>query len=470
MRQGRIGLGYATVMKNRPSDHAREASLTLHDVDRVLTDIQETSGKGSAKARVQLYGQLLARATADEQQFLMRLLMGEVRQGALEGILVEAVAEASRVPASAVRRANMLSGDLGTVAVSAFSEGEPGLAQYRLQLFRPLKPMLAQTCDDPAEAIAQVGATSEGEAALDFKLDGARIQVHKADELVVVYTRNLNDVTAAVPEVVEAVRALPSRELILDGEVIALRADGTPHPFQTTMRRFGRRLDVERVRAELPVSPFFFDCLYADGETLIDRTGRERFAAMPDLLSADTLVRRITTADPEQAEAFLNDAMALGHEGIMAKSLDATYAAGNRGAEWLKIKPAHTLDLVVLAADWGHGRRQGWLSNLHLGARNHDGSFTMLGKTFKGMTDEMLSWQTAKFQEIALGSGEHTVHVRPEVVVEVAVSDIQTSPKYPGGLALRLARVKRYRTDKGAEEADTMETVRKIHAGQQKKR
>lgn len=467
MRQGRIGLGYATVMKSRSSEYAAEASLTLVEVDRVLSDIAAAAGKGANKARMDLFGRMLARATADEQTFLMRLLMGEVRQGALEGILVEAVAQASGVAASSVRRAHMLSGDLGAVAVSAFSEGEAGLAAFQLQLFVPLKPMLAQTCDDPAEALTKVGS---GEAVLDFKLDGARIQVHKSGEVIRVFTRNLKEVTVAVPEVVEAVRALPSRELILDGEVIALREDGRPHPFQTTMRRFGRRLDVERMRAELPVRPFFFDCLHVDGETLLDHTGRERFARMPEILDPATIVRRLHTSDGDEADAFLSEALALGHEGIMAKSLDASYAAGSRGAEWLKIKPAHTLDLVVLAVDWGHGRRTGWLSNLHLGARNPDGTFTMLGKTFKGMTDEMLRWQTETFQAIAIGSEQHTVHVRPEVVVEVLVSDIQTSPKYAGGLALRLARVKRYRPDKRAEDADTMETVRKIHAGHRQKR
>lgn len=465
MRQGRIGLGYSAVMKSRPPEPAREPTLTLTHVDRVLSDVAATSGKGSNKARAELYGGLLARATEDEQQFLTRLLVGEVRQGALEGVLVEGVAKAAEVSPASVRRALMLSGDLGKVAVVAFTEGEAGLGQFQLELFRPLKPMLAQTCEEPTGALAQLG-----EAALDYKLDGARIQVHKGGDEIRIYTRSLKEVTVAVPEVVELVRALPSRELILDGEVIAMRDDGTPHAFQTTMRRFGRRLDVARMRTELPVSPFFFDCLYADGTTLVDRPGRERFAAMPDVLTSDTLVRRITTADASEAEAFLDAALDLGHEGIMAKSLDAPYAAGNRGAEWLKIKPAHTLDLVVLAAEWGHGRRQGWLSNLHLGAQNPDGSFTMLGKTFKGMTDEMLRWQTEKFQQIALGTSGHTVHLKPEIVAEIAFSDMQTSPRYPGGLALRLARVKRYREDKTAAEADTMETVRRIHAGLQKRR
>jgi DNA ligase 1 len=465
MRQGRIGLGYAAVMKNRPPEAASQGSLALREVDDTLARIAAASGAGSNKERMRLYGAMLAKATAEEQEFLMRLLVGEVRQGALEGILYEAVAQAAAVPPARVRRAAMLSGDLGAVARAAFTEGEAGLARFDIQLFVPLKPMLAQTCDDPAEAIGQLG-----EAALDFKLDGARIQVHKAGDEVRVFTRHLRDVTFAVPEVVELTQRLPARELILDGEVIALKPNGTPHPFQTTMRRFGRKLEVERLRADLPLSAGFFDCLYADGASLIDLPTRERFARLPEL-AGDAVVERLITADPEQADDFLERALRRGHEGIMAKSLEAAYAAGNRGAEWLKIKPAHTLDLVVIAVDWGHGRRQGWLSNLHLGARDPEhGGFVMLGKTFKGMTDEMLRWQTEKFQELAIGKDEHTVYLRPELVVECAVSDIQESSRYPAGLALRLARVKRYRLDKPAGEADTVETVRRMHTGQQQKK
>ncbi len=472
LRQGRIGLGYATAMRGQSVAPASAPSLTLEHVDRVLADIGATSGRGSSKARLDAFGGLLARATAPEQEFLLRLLVGEVRQGALEGVLVEAVAAAADVASDALRRAHMLSGDLGEVALAAFRDGAAGLARFRLELFRPLQPMLAELSEEPAAALAELG-----EAVLDDKIDGARIQVHKAGELVRVYSRHLKEVTPAVPEVVEWVRGLESRELILDGEVVALGPDGRPHPFQTTMRRFGRKLDVARMRGELPLTPFFFDCLHVDGETLLDRPARERFRAMPELLGAPSagassagVVRRIVTADVAEADAFLDAALARGHEGIMAKALDAPYAAGHRGAAWRKIKPVHTLDLVVLAAEWGHGRRQGWLSNLHLGARNPDGSFTMLGKTFKGMTDAMLSWQTERFQQLALGTTGSTVHLRPELVVEVAVADIQTSPKYPGGLALRLARVKRYREDKTAAEADTLETVRRIHVGREKKR
>ena len=379
--------------------------------------------------------------------------------------MAEAIAEAAEVPSRAVRRAAMLAGDLGAIAEAAFDEGEAGLSRFDVELFRPLQPMLAQTCDTASEALVQLGASDTGGSVLDYKLDGARIQVHKRGGDVQVFTRSLKDVTVAVPEVVEQVRAFHADELILDGEVLALDSDGKPHPFQTTMRRFGRKLDVAKLRAELPLAPFYFDCLFAEGQSLIDATTVERADAMDRLLAADAIIPRLVTSDADEAEAFLDGALQAGHEGIMAKLPSATYAAGSRGAEWLKIKPAHTLDLVVLAAEWGHGRRQGWLSNLHLGARNPDGSFTMLGKTFKGMTDAILKWQTEELQKRALGQDGHVVHVRPELVAEIAVSDIQASPRYPGGLALRLARLKRYRPDKRAEDADTIETVRRLHEG-----
>ncbi len=408
----------------------------------------------------------------------MRLIFGELRQGALEGILVEAVAAAAALPAEVLRRASMLAGERAPVARAALLEGRPGLERFRLQLFRPLQPMLAQPAADVGEALERLG-----EAALELKLDGARIQVHKAGEAVRVFSRLGNDVTAAVPEVVEAVAALPARQLLLDGEAIALRPGGAPHPFQLTMRRFGRKLDVERLRAALPLTPFFFDVLHLDGDDLIDRPAGERFAALAAAAPGLT-VPRLVTASAEAGEAFFADVLRRGHEGLLAKALDAPYEAGRRGSSWLKIKPAHTLDLVVLAAEWGHGRRSGWLSNLHLGARDPvAGGFVMLGKTFKGLTDEMLAWQTERFRQLALGAGDGrlapwrdrhhpeaaaaegwVVHLKPEVVVEVAFSDVQESPHYPGGMALRFARVKRYRPDKSPAEADTVDTVRAIFA------
>jgi ATP-dependent DNA ligase I len=458
MRQGRIGLGYAAVMREAPPP-AERATLSIREVDALFARIQACAGVGSQGERARLRDELLGRATAPEQAFLRMLLVGELRQGALEGIVVEAVARAAGAAPAGVRRATMLSGDLGAVAEKAMKEGDAGLAGFSLTLFQPLQLMLAQTSEGPGEALEALG-----EAALEWKLDGARVQVHKSGDDVAVYSRRLNEVTHAVPEVVDLVRALPARELLLDGEVIALKSDGTPQPFQATMRRFGRKLDVEAQRREMPLHPFFFDVLHADGETLLDAPASERFLRMDQLLPEASRIRRVVTADPEAADAFLDAALEAGHEGIMAKALASTYAAGRRGAEWLKIKPAHTLDLVVLGAEWGHGRRRGFLSNLHLGARNDEGAFTMLGKTFKGMTDEMLRWQTQKLEELAIGRDAYTVYVRPELVVEIALNDVQESPHYPGGLALRFARVKRYRPDKRAEDADTMDTVRRIHA------
>ncbi len=459
LRQGRIGLGGAAVRNALPGSAVAEPSLTVGEVDATFERIASVSGAGSTTERTRLLGSLLARATLEEQDFLVRLVFGELRQGALAGLMAEALAAAAEVPADEVRRALMLAGELPSVALAVLTEGRPGLDHFHLRLFRPLQPMLAQPAGDVSEALERLG-----EAALELKLDGARIQVHKDGGDVRVYSRRGNDVTHAVPELVETVQALPPRQILLDGEVIALRSDGAPHPFQTTMRRFGRKLDVPRLRGELPLTPFFFDLLHLDGTDLLDRPAGERFAALADAVPG-LAVPRVVTADPEAADAFFADALRRGHEGIMAKALDAPYEAGRRGFSWLKVKPAHTLDLVVLAVERGSGRRQGWLSNLHLGARDpENGGFVMLGKTFKGMTDEMLAWQTRKLQELALGTEDGwVVHVRPELVVEIAFSDVQESPQYPGGMALRFARVKRYREDKTAAEADTIETVRAIY-------
>ncbi|HEU5171830.1 MAG TPA: ATP-dependent DNA ligase [Gemmatimonadales bacterium] len=458
-RRERLGVGHAVLRDAMPGSAPEVPSLELRDVDAAFAEIARTSGAGSAERRRQVLGDLLGRATNDERQFLHRLLIGELRQGALEGVVTEAVAKAAGLPAGRVRRAAMLAGDLPGIARAALVEGEAALSAMSVQLFRPVLPMLAGTAADEGEALAALGR-----AAIDFKLDGARVQVHKSGDEVRVFSRRLNDVTVAVPELVEAARALPVRDLILDGEAIALRPDGTPHPFQTTMRRFGRRLDVERLRSELPITPVFFDLLYLDGSPLLDEPLERRLAELGGVAPGSLLVPRLVTASPDEAGEFLSAALRQGHEGVMAKALDAPYEAGQRGARWLKVKPAHTLDLVVLAAEWGHGRRRGWLSNLHLGARDPaTGGFVMLGKTFKGMTDRMLAWQTAKLLELELARDDYTVYVRPELVVEVAFNDVQASPQYPGGLALRFARVKCYREDKSAADADTLAAVRKIH-------
>jgi DNA ligase-1 len=456
--QNKLGVGWAALQAAASGVPAESSGLELVEVNAALERISRTGGKGSAETRQRLLRELLSRMTADEQQFLVGLITGELRQGALEGLVAEAVARAAAVPADEVRRAVMLAGDLPRVAHAALTEGSAGLSRFDVRLFRPVLPMLAGTAETEMEALAELG-----EAVLEWKLDGARVQIHKSGDDVRVYSRRLNEVTPAVPEVAEQARALPARELILEGEAIALRPDGTPLPFQTTMTRFGRRLDVARVRGTVPLTLFLFDLLYLDGVSLLDEPLARRAEALARTVPASLLVPRIVTASADAAREFLAEALARGHEGIMAKALDAPYEAGRRGRRWLKLKPVRTLDLVVLAAEWGHGRRRGWLSNLHLGARDEvSGGFVMLGKTFKGMTDEMLAWQTARLQELEVSRDGHTVYVRPELVVEVAFNDLQASPQYPGGLALRFARVKGYRPDKLAGDADTMATLREI--------
>jgi DNA ligase-1 len=452
--QGRVGLGRAALVEASAAPAAAAPALALADVDAALDALAREAG-GSARERGRRLGALFARATADERDFLVRLVLGELRQGASAGLVAEAIAAAFNAPPGAVRRALMLAGDLGQVAETARAEGEPGLARFALRLFQPVLPMLAQTADDVGDALGRLGR-----AAFEPKLDGARIQVHRRGDEVRLFSRGQNDVSAAAPEIISAVRALPAHELVADGEAIALRADGSPQPFQTTMRRFGRRLDVERMQSEIPLSCFLFDCLHLDGVTLLDAPGEARAAALAEAAPA-LRVPRIVTADPGEAQAFLEQTLARGHEGLMAKALAAPYEAGQRGAAWLKLKRAHTLDLVVLAAEWGSGRRRGWLSNLHLGARDPaNGGFVMLGKTFKGLTDALLTWQTERLLALELGRDAHVVHVRPELVVEIAFDGVQASSQYPGGVALRFARVKRYRPDKPAAEADTIDMVR----------
>jgi DNA ligase-1 len=459
-RQGRLGVGWRSLEGARSDAPATEARLTLAEVDAALSELAALKGPGSAARRQALLRALFAAATAEEQDFLVRLLLGELRQGALEGVLASALAHATSLPEQRVRRAAMLAGSLRAVARAALTQGGEGLSSFALSLMTPLQPMLAQSAEDVGDAVARLGR-----AAFEWKLDGARVQVHRDGSTVRVFTRRGNDVTPAVPELVEAALALPLRSAVLDGEALALRPDGRPHPFQVTMRRFGRRLDVERLRAELPLRPYFFDCLHVDGVDLLDRGAAERFAALAERVPEDARVRRLVTDEVAEASAFFEQALAAGHEGLMAKALDAPYEAGRRGAGWLKLKRAATLDLVVLAAEWGSGRRRGWLSNLHLGARDAErGGFVMLGKTFKGLTDAMLAWQTERLRALAVREEQHVVHVRPELVVEVAFDGVQASPQYPGGVALRFARVKAHRPDKRAEEADSLDAVREIHA------
>ncbi|MFL6295257.1 MAG: ATP-dependent DNA ligase [Actinomycetes bacterium] len=480
LRQRQIGVGWAA-LRDAP-DPAAASTLTVAEVDSAFERIGRQAGPGSQAERRRLLHELFGRATAAEQRFLVGLLSGELRQGALEGVMVEAIARAAGVPSAEVRRAVMLRGALGPVAEAALSRGVPGLREFHLQIGRPLQPMLASTAPSIEAAMERVGeaavewkldgtsdpkretAARGGQAAVEWKLDGVRVQLHKAGDEVRVFTRTLDDVTARVPEVVEMVLALPVRSAVLDGELIALQPDGRPHLFQVTAGRLGSKLDVERQRLAVPLTLYLFDALHVDGEDLIDRGGVERHAALAAVTPTTLRVPRTVTGDPAAAAAFLGDALARGHEGVLVKSLTAPYEAGRRGTGWLKVKPVHTLDLVVLAVEWGHGRRKGWLSNLHLGARDPGtGGFVMLGKTFKGLTDKLLTWQTERLQELAVASDGYTVQVRPELVVEIAFDGLQRSPRYPGGLALRFARVVRYREDKRADEADTIDTVRAIY-------
>jgi DNA ligase-1 len=461
--QGRLGIGYAQLQEAAAAG-AGSAALSLSEVDAALAQVAAVRGAGAAARRRELLRALFARATTEEQSFLARLLVGELRQGALAGVMIEAIAAAADVPVADVRRAAMYLPGLGALARVALIEGAAPLeALVRLEVFSPVTPMLAQTAADTDEALALLG----GRAAFEWKMDGARIQAHKAGAEVRVYSRALNEVTRAVPEIVAAVGALTPARLILDGEAIALDRHGRPHPFQTTMRRFGRTVNVAELEADLPLTAFFFDCLLDERGSLVMRSTAERHAALEQAVSQAMRVPRLVSSSGEAAREFYAAALAAGHEGVMAKSLEAAYEAGNRGASWLKIKRAHTLDLVVLAAEWGHGRRTGKLSNLHLGALDPvSGEYVMLGKTFKGLTDAILAWQTQALLARETRRDRHTVYVRPELVVEIAFSDLQASNRYPGGLALRLARVKRYREDKGVAEADSMEAVRRIFAAQ----
>lgn len=458
--QGRIGIGWSVLKE--PVPPADTASLTLSDTDTALTVLAQVAGPGAQAERKRLVRELMAAATAEEQAFLMRLLMGEVRQGALDAVALEAVAKAAAAPAGDVRRAVMLDGSLPRVARALLAEGPPALERFRLRVGTPVQPMLAHTAKSVTEAVRALGAA----CTVEEKLDGIRVQVHRGGGDIRVYTRSLDDITNRLPEVTHAASEMTgSDQFILDGEVIALDNAGRPVSFQEIASRVGSRLDVEAARAMLPLSPVFFDVLAADGEPTLDLPGSERHAVLARLVPEPMRVRRAVVADPtstEQvaaAEEFFAETLRRGHEGVLVKALDAPYAAGRRGRSWLKVKPVHTLDLVVLAAERGHGRRTGFLSNLHLGARAADGTYVMLGKTFKGLTDEMLRWQTDRLRELAVSDDGFTVTVRPELVVEIAYDGLQRSPRYPAGVTLRFARVLRHRPDKPAEQADTIDQV-----------
>jgi ATP-dependent DNA ligase I len=450
--QRQIGVGWAVLRDGFPA--APAPTLDLAEVDEGFSAIGALAGKGSAAARKALVGELFSRATADEQRFLFGLLSGELRQGALEGVMTEAVARAASVPVEQVRRAMMLRGSLGVVAAAALAGGSEALRAFGLEVGRPVRPMLAASATSLEEALDKIGPGVA--AAVEWKLDGIRIQAHLGDGSVRLFTRTLDDITGRMPEVVATLAKLPVRAAVLDGELIALRGDGRPLPFQDTASR--------AASAEgPPLSVFLFDALHLDGADLIDLPDWKRHAELTWAVPASLLMPRLVTDSASEAAEFFRDAVARGHEGVVVKSLDTPYAAGRRGAGWIKVKPRHTLDLVVLAVEWGHGRRRGWLSNLHLGARDPaTGGFVMLGKTFKGLTDELLAWQTSRLLALEDHRDSYTVYVRPELVVEIAFDGVQRSPRYPGGLALRFARVLRYREDKSAAEADTIEMVRAL--------
>jgi DNA ligase 1 len=494
--QGQIGVGYATISELlRAADAAgtdpasagerggddrgtagggETAALTLTEVDAAFSAIGAVTGPGSVAQRRQQLSALFARATQPEREFLVRLLAGDLRQGALEGVMTDAVAKAAGVPAEEVRRAHQLGGSLPEVAQAALGGTAPGdaLRRFTLRVGRPARPMLAASAPDVAAALGRISP-----AAAEWKIDGIRIQVHRAGRDVAVFTRTLDDITARVPEIAEAALSLPVTAVVLDGEAVALAPDGRPRPFQVTAARTASQADVGRMRAQTPLTPFLFDLLHLNGADLIDAPASERHRLLSQILPAALLTPRIVTTDLAEADAFLADAVARGHEGVVLKSLDAPYRAGRRGGEWIKVKPRHTLDLVILAAEWGHGRRRGVLSNLHLGARDPEsGGLVMLGKTFKGLTDEMLAWQTTRLLELADPPVDATagadrqqaygvVRVRPELVVEIAFDGVQASRRYPAGLALRFARVLRYRPDKKAADADTIGAVRAVWPG-----
>lgn len=458
--QGRVGVGYRSLSAS--VEPASTPVLTVSGAHTSMQQLADAHGPGSAAVRDRVLGQLLESATPTEQRFLKGLITGELRQGAQDGVMLAAIAAAADVPVAAVRRAAMLAGFTAPVAAAALAGGAPALHDIELTPGRPLRPMLAASDTSVGDAFETIKAAGR-QVAVECKLDGIRLQAHKVGSDVRLFTRSLEEITDRLPEVVEAVVALAAEQLVLDAEVIALRPDGAPQPFQVTGARTASRKDPEKLRVETPVTPWFFDLLHLDGVDLIDEPAHARWERLEALVPSALLVPRLITSHPAEGQSFFHDKVSSGHEGVVVKSLVAPYAAGRRGAGWVKVKPRHTLDLVVLAVERGSGRRTGKLSNIHLGARDpQSGGFVMLGKTFKGMTDEILAWQTERFTELATSDDGWTVTVRPEQVVEIAFDAVQRSSRYPGGMALRFARVLRYRDDKSVEEADTVDLVREV--------
>jgi DNA ligase-1 len=450
-RQGRVGVGYATIYRIERAP-AGEASLTVDELDRTIAEVQALTGSGSAAMREQILGELLARATEDEADFVKRLFTGELRQGALAGLMIDAIAKAADVSGELARRALMLSGDLTRTAETAITKGEEGLRAVRFEIFRPILPMLASTAASVPDAVASFDRSS-----VEWKLDGIRIHIHRRGGDVRIYTRNLNEITDALPGIVDAVRRLPVTQVVLDGEALWMSEHG-PAAFQDTVSQ------IDSGRPPEGVVTFLFDVLHLAGDDLLDTPLEER-AARLEAIAPHLKIPSVITADPEAAQRVLDEALGAGHEGVVVKDAASLYSAGRRGKTWRKVKPVRTYDLVVLGAEWGHGRREGWLSNLHLGARDpRTGGFLMVGKCFKGLTDELLEWQTKELLAREAGRRGIAVFVRPELVVEIALDGVQSSTRYPGGLALRFARVKRYRPDKNADEADAIDDLRALLA------
>ncbi len=487
LTQRQIGVGYAALTDlmggygttSPPAsaglgEPAAEPQLTLAETDGALGQIGALAGQGSQAERRRLLAGLLGRATEAERQFLVRLLAGDLRQGALDGVMTDAIARAAGVPGADVRRAHQLSGSLAAAAAAALGAGDDAdgataaLRAVSLEVGRPIRPMLAAAAPTVAAALDRISP-----AAVEWKIDGIRVQVHRRGADVRVFSRTLDDITHRMPEIARAVLSMDVSDAVLDGEAVALRADGRPHPFQVTSARAASQGGQASEPPETPLSLFLFDVLHLDGVDLIDAPAHERFGRLAAVTPAELVIPRLVTADVAEAEQFFAGAIERGHEGVVVKSVEAAYGAGRRGSEWIKVKPRHTLDLLVIGAEWGHGRRQGWLSNLHLGARDPaTGRPVMLGKTFKGLTDAVLAWQTDRLLELAEPSYKDTgqprrgvVRVRPELVVEIAFDGVQASTRYPGGVTLRFARVLRYRPDKDAPEADTIETVRALWSG-----
>jgi DNA ligase 1 len=462
-----IDIGWSTVrdaMQNLGQQSLFDSQLTISGVYEYFSKLAEAKGKDSRWKKETLLQRLLSQSSESDREFLLRVLSGEMRHGVVEGVMLDAISKASQIEPEQIRRANMLLGDIGELAKLALTEGAAGLRNVNLVLLRPIKPMLAEMSDDIDEVLREHG----GSSAFEYKLDGARIQIHKLQNTVKIYSRRLSDVTESLPDIVELTKTqIDATSFLIEGEVVAVSRGGKPLPFQELMRRFRRVHDISALQREIPLRLYLFDVLFLEGEELIDKPYSERWRRLANLAPSSLLAPRIVTSERKDVERFMQESLKAGHEGLMAKALDSDYTPGHRGKKWFKIKPAETLDLVIVAAEWGSGRRRGWLSNYHLGARNPDtGGYEMLGKTFKGLTDNEFKQVTRRLLGLKLSENEWVVHVQPQIVVEVAFNEIQRSPHYKSGFALRFARITRFRDDKDPESSDSIQRVRDLYKQQ----